>query len=116
LTGLRGLDDRHPAVDADGQVIQVGIVLEDDGLDGLCLGLAGLDVGGLDLVAGFELADGDGGTGGEQDPGGRGEAVITARVDGIACVRIGAVVGGGFFCGKDTAEGLNKLPATAQVF
>ena len=44
----------------DGQVIQVGVVVEQDGSYRLGLGIAGLGVGGQYLCAGFELADRDG--------------------------------------------------------
>ena len=98
VTG-RGLDDRGPAVNFDSQVIQGDVMLEDDGPDGLGLRLPGLDVGGEDLVAGLELADRDGRTGGEQDFRGRREAVITARVD-VVPVRAGVgEVAAGVLCG-----------------
>jgi hypothetical protein len=91
-----GLDDRGPAVDLDRQVIQVVVVLEDDGLDGLGLRLARFRIRGEHFVAGFQLADQDRGPGGEQDLRGRREAVITARVDRVPVGGVGA----GVFCGK----------------
>jgi hypothetical protein len=54
---LRGLDDRCHAGDLDGQVIQVGVVVQEHRCNGLCLGLAGLDVGCENLIADLELAD-----------------------------------------------------------
>jgi hypothetical protein len=71
-----GVDDLRPADRLDGEVVQVGVVVDQDG-DGLGLGLACLDIGGQDVVAWLELADRDGGTGGEQDRGG-GEALPAA--------------------------------------
>ena len=76
-------------VEFDGQVVQVVVVFEDDGLHGLRRGLAGFHVGGKDLVAGLELADGDGGAGGEQHLGAGREAVIAAVGKGVADVFCG---------------------------
>ena len=93
---LRGLNDRRMSMDFDGQVVQVVVVLEDDCLDGLRSGLAGFHVGRQDLVAELDLADRYSGAGGKQHLRGRGEAVITTRVDGIAGVfaEVGGVVCG----------------------
>ncbi|MFY9888588.1 MAG: hypothetical protein WAK71_09790 [Streptosporangiaceae bacterium] len=84
-------------------------MLDDDGLHSLGLRLACLGVGRQDLVAGFELADGDSGAGGEQDLRGRGEAVITASVDGIAVggIAVGGI-GAGVFCGKGAIAALTN--------
>jgi hypothetical protein len=72
-----GVDDGGAAGGLDGQVIEVGVVVDQDGGDRLGLGLAGLGAGGQDLVAGLELADRDGGTGCEQDLRGAGERLAT---------------------------------------
>jgi hypothetical protein len=72
-----GVNDRGATAGPDRQVVQVGVVMNQDGGDRLGLGFAGLGIGGKDLNAGFELADGDDGTGGEQDLGGCREAQTT---------------------------------------
>jgi hypothetical protein len=73
-----GVDDARAVRSLYLQVIQVGVMVEQDGGNRLGLGLAGPGAGGQDLVAGFELADGDGGAGGEQDLGAGGEALPAA--------------------------------------
>lgn len=54
--GRGGVDHRGAIPGLDAQVVQVGVVVDEDGGDGLGLGLACLDIGGEDLVAGLELA------------------------------------------------------------
>jgi hypothetical protein len=76
-------------------------VLDDDGLHGLGMRLPGLHICGQDLVAGFQLADRDGGAGGQQDLRAGAEAVITARVDVIPVSPGVGEVAAGVFCGKD---------------
>lgn len=104
-----GLDDRDLAARGlDYQVVQVRVVVEEDGGDRLGLGFAGLGVGGEDLVAGRELADGDCCAGGEQDLRADGEAVAVG-CDGIS-VRVGCAV----FCGKASFEYLTQRNAVTE--
>ena len=69
-----GVDNRDLAMIAGLEVIQVGVVVDQDRSNGLGRGPSGLCVGRQDLLAGLELADRDSGTGGEQNLGARGEA------------------------------------------
>jgi len=71
-------------------------MVDQHGTDRLGLSLAGLHVGGQDLVARFQLADGDGGAGGQQylRAAGEGLAAATGRF-------LLAGLGSGVFCGKD---------------
>src|SRR5690348_12232943 len=55
-----GVDDLGASLCLDGEVVEVGVVVDQDGGDGLRAGLCGLRVSGEDLVAGLELADRDG--------------------------------------------------------
>ena len=59
-----GVDDRGAVACLDRQVIEARVVVDEDGGDCLGLGLACLDVGGQDFVAGLEGGDGDRGAGG----------------------------------------------------
>jgi hypothetical protein len=68
-----GGDDGGAVRGLDGEVIAVGVVVDQDGGDRLRGGFAGLGAGGQDLIAGLQLADGDQGTGGGQELGARGE-------------------------------------------
>jgi hypothetical protein len=65
-----GVDHRTAVMPGpDGDVVAVGVVVDEDGGDRLGLGFAGAGVGSEDLVAGFEAGDGDGYPAGEQDFG-----------------------------------------------
>ena len=70
-----GVNYRGLVADLDGEVIQVGVVVDHDCGDGFGLGFSGLGVGGQDLVARRQAGDGDGGAGGEQDLGTGGKAL-----------------------------------------
>jgi len=74
-----GVDDLGPAARFDGEVVQVGVVVNLDGADRLGLVLAGLGVGGQDLVAGLEGGDRGGLAAGQQDAGVAGEGLAAAR-------------------------------------
>jgi hypothetical protein len=65
--------------------------MEQDDHDGLRLGPAGPTVGGQHLVAGLQLADRDGDTRREQDPGagGEGHAAAGGRVGEVGAVFCG---------------------------
>jgi hypothetical protein len=76
-------------------------VLDDDGLHSLGLRLTGLRIGGEDFLAGLQLADRDRRAGGEQDLGGRAEAVIAAGVDVVPVSSGVGEVAACVFCGKD---------------
>lgn len=67
------MDDLGSIAGPDGQVVEVGVVVEQDGGDGLGLVLAGLSVGRLDLVAWLEAEDRGGLLVRQQDPGRRHE-------------------------------------------
>jgi len=82
-----GADDRGAVRCPDLQVIQVGVVVDEHGGDGLAGGLAGLDVGGEDFLPLVQLADRDQGAGCGEDPGAGGEGHAAAGG------------GGPFFCG-----------------
>ena len=82
-----GVDDLGAVAGLDGEVVEVGVVVDQDGGDGLGLVLAGLGVGGQDLVAGLEGGDRDGLAGGEQDQGGGGEGLPAAAVAAGRCLR-----------------------------
>ena len=70
-----GVDDLGAGSGLDGEVVEVGVVVDQDGGDGLGLVLAGLGVGGQDLVSRLELADRDRLARGEQDQRAGGERV-----------------------------------------
>jgi hypothetical protein len=74
--------------------IVIGVVVDQDRGDGLGLGLAGPGAGGQDLVAGPELADGDGGAGGEHDSRASGEGIAAAAEDSYDEIVTEAVVVG----------------------
>jgi hypothetical protein len=49
-----GIDDHGPAVSADLEVVEVGVVVDQDRGDGLSLDLAGRGASGQDLLAWLE--------------------------------------------------------------
>jgi hypothetical protein len=83
-----GVNDLGPAAGADGEVVGVGVVVEQDGGDGLGLVPAGLGVVGLDLVAGLEGGDRGGLAVGQQDLGVAGEGLAAA-----GCVLVLVIAG-----------------------
>lgn len=79
------------------RVVEVGLLVDHYGGDGLGLGPPGSRISGRHFHAGFELADGDGGAGGEQHLGARDAGFLAGRA------RFGRVLdraAGAFFCGK----------------
>ena len=70
-----GVDDLGAGAGLDGEVVQVGVVVDQDSGDGLGLVLAGPGVSGEDLVSRLELADRDRLARGEQDQRAGGERV-----------------------------------------
>jgi hypothetical protein len=84
-----GVDDLGAALDLDGQVVEIGVVVDFDGGDGLWLVLAGLGVGGEDLVARLEGGDRGGLAAGEQDPGIGGEGLAGVRERLVLLVSLG---------------------------
>jgi hypothetical protein len=68
------VDDLGAVGGPDVEVIEVGVVVDEDGGDGLGAGLAGGRASGQDLVAGLEAGDGHRLAGGQEDLGGQGEA------------------------------------------
>ncbi len=75
------------------RVVAVGVVVDQDRRDRLGSSLAGLHVGGEDLVAGFEAGDGHGEPAGEKHLGARGKAHPAASRRGVGQA--------GVFCGED---------------
>lgn len=90
-------------------------MVDEDGGDGLGLGLACLDIGGEDLVAGLELADRDSDAGGEQDFRISGEGLPAAgrscigEVDAVFCGKACVLSGNSFLRVAPIAEGVNSL-------
>lgn len=78
----------------DFQVVQVGVVVDEDRSDRLRPGLPGPGIGGEDLVAGLELADGFAPAVSEQHLRRGGEAQPAGRSGSLRETT-------GFFCGKD---------------
>jgi hypothetical protein len=89
------VDDLGAAAGPDSEVVEVGVVVEEDGGDGLGLVLAGLGVDRLDLVADLEGGDRDGLPVREQDPRRRRERLPAqlARLPGIVARAIAGVRG-----------------------
>lgn len=78
-----GVDGLVVAVDLDVEVVEVGVPLDHDGLDGLGLGLAGRGVDGRDLVTGLEAGDRRCRAAGEDHRGGGGEGLAAASLDRV---------------------------------
>src|SRR6202522_1069935 len=90
-----GVDACAAAAGLDGEVVQVGVVGDQDRGDRLGAGPAGFGVGGEDLVAGFEVGDWDGLAVGEQHRGACGEGLAAARRGQVREIRRVPVVGAG---------------------
>lgn len=99
-----GVDHRSAVPGPDFQVVEVGVVVDQDGGDGLGPCLPGLRIRGQDLVAGSEQADRDRSSASQEDFRAGGEGFAAA---GRGCINQIVAV----FCGKSALR-ISSLPSS----
>lgn len=99
-----GVDDRGLVLGPDFQVVPVGVMVDQDGGDGLGPCLPGLRIRGQDLVAGSEQADRDRSSASQEDFRAGGEGFAAA---GRGCINQIVAV----FCGKSALR-ISSLPSS----